>query len=331
MTVLFVADAGAEVGGGHVMRCLTLASALQRRGLACAFAAGAEVGAILDRFAPATIGRAPPGTGAAAAGARLVVFDHYRLAARDHRVAAEGRPVLVIDDLADRPLRADLVLDMGADRRAEDYAGRVPPGVRLLIGPRYALVRRGFVEARERALARRGGPVRSVLAAMGLTDVGGITRRVTERLMERPDLERIEVVVGEATESFRALTKRAAADPRLRLHALGADMVRLMSEADAAVGAGGSTTWERCVLGLPSLTAVLADNQRPNARALEAMGAALVCDTADPDFEAAFAAGFDRLAGDAELRRSLSRQSAALCDGEGAERVADACLDLIRS
>ena len=90
---------------------------------------------------------------------------------------AKGRPTLVIDDLANRPLEADLVLDAGPARLAQDYAGLTPPGATLLLGPNNAPVRPAFPALRETALARRavGGPVRRILISLGLTDVGGVT------------------------------------------------------------------------------------------------------------------------------------------------------------
>jgi spore coat polysaccharide biosynthesis predicted glycosyltransferase SpsG len=106
-------------------------------------------------------------------------------------------------------------------------------------------------------------------------------------------------------------------------------MARLTAEADIAVGAAGSSTWERCTLGLPSALVILADNQRPSAQALAERGAALVVDAAAPDFDAAFDRLLRRLLIDADLRRDLAAKSAEICDGLGAPRAAEAFLELI--
>src|SRR5215469_344534 len=123
--ILFVADAGQEAGGGHVMRSLTLALALAAEGATCRFAAGPAAAALLASFAPdmpnvRVASSTPQDLTQAVAAERFdaVVFDHYGLSATDHEAMAKGRPALAIDDLADRRLAADLILDSGPTRRA---------------------------------------------------------------------------------------------------------------------------------------------------------------------------------------------------------------------
>lgn len=322
--IVFVCAAGPSIGGGHVMRSLTLARALEARGAACAFLSTPEVAAVLDAFGPdmARTETTEPFD--------AVVFDSYALAAADHRAVAKGRPTLVIDDLADRPLAADLVLDAGPARRPEDYAGLVPAHARLLLGPNHAPVRPAFVALREAALARRAerGPVRRILVSLGMTDVGGITGRVVALLAPILGEAALDLVVGAAAPSLPALRALAAEDPRLALHVDAQDMPRLVLEADLAIGAGGSTTWERCVLALPALTLILADNQIAAARALDAADVTPCLGVNAADFETAFVAQAQSLIGDADRRAALSAASATVCDGRGAERVAEAVLGL---
>jgi len=326
--ILFVVDAGPEIGGGHVMRSLTLAQALAERGGRCAFVAPTPVATILDAFAGPEIGRVER---AQDARCDAVVFDHFRIGATEQAALARGRPALVIDDLANRALHADRLLDVGPARRPEDYAGLLPEGATLLLGPAYALVRPAFAQTRPAALARRGRdePVGRVLVSLGLTDVGGITGRVVNRLLPRLGEAAVDVVAGSAAPSRAAVERLAERDPRVTLHIDAADMAGLMTRADLAVGAGGSTAWERCTLGLPTLLLVLADNQQPAARALADLGAAEMVDARAPDFEAAIDRAFTGLMRAPERRARLSRASAALCDGLGAGRVAEAFLRLI--
>ena len=339
-SILFVVDGGPEIGGGHVMRALTLAGALAERGAAVSFLAPPFVAELLDRFAPASVGRIATAFGEpedlsgaaveAAAGFRAVVFDNFRLGAREHYRIAGGRPSLAVDDLADRRLGVDMVLDVGPDRRQQDYEGWVEPDARLLLGPSWALVRPRFAAVRAAALARRAkaDSVDRVLVSLGLTDVGAITARVVNRLLPRLGEAGLDVVLGRAAASLGELQRLAARDPRVVLQVETDAMAELCAAADLAVGAGGSSVWERCAVGLPSLTLVLAQNQEPGARALASAGAGEMVDGRADDFEAGFDRAFTGLLRSPERRARLGRAAAELCDGGGAARAAEAFLEM---
>jgi UDP-2,4-diacetamido-2,4,6-trideoxy-beta-L-altropyranose hydrolase len=261
-----------------------------------------------------------------------VVFDHFRLGADDHaRLRGEGRVLMAVDDLADRPLDVDLLLDPGPARRPEDYAGLLPPATTILVGGAYALVRREFLSVRDASLARRSGTgeVGRVLVSLGLTDVGGITGTMVNRLLPRLGEARLDVVLGRDAPSLDALQRLALRDPRVSVHVETTDMAGLCAAADLAVGAGGSSLWERCAVGLPGVLVVLADNQVPGSAAAERAGAVTIADARAADFDAALDRAFTGLMRSPERRGRMVRAAAALCDGLGAERAADALLGLI--
>lgn len=329
--ILFLADAGAAVGGGHVMRCLTLAGALRARGAACAFVASPEVSRILAAFAGPEIERLQGFEGDAEAlvraglvaigdwEANLVVVDHYGVSAeQEARLRGAAGRLLAIDDLK-RPHEADVVLDSNLGRGADDY-----PGVAVLAGPAHTLIRPAFRDLREIALMRRASQpgVSRVLVAMGLTDLDGITARVLTALQPVLGDRQVDVVLGGGAVGLDQVLALARADRRLEIHVDTRAMSALTAAADLAVGAGGSSTWERCCLGLPAITVVLADNQRANAAALEAEGATVTLEAGKAGFEADLAATFEGLCADRDHLAALGAASAKLCDGQGAERVA---------
>jgi spore coat polysaccharide biosynthesis predicted glycosyltransferase SpsG len=90
-------------------------------------------------------------------------------------------------------------------------------------------------------------------------------------------------------------------------------MAQLMFEADLAVGAGGSTSWERCCLGLPTLLYVTADNQKEIAKNLEKLGAVRIVDSLKDDLQA--------ILNDFNLWQNMSKQSKNICDGLGVQKV----------
>jgi len=314
--IVFLPDYGPAIGGGHVMRSLTLAHALQARAARCAFAVGEETARMMRPFTHGEVeiwdADAWPEQPAVA------VVDNYALTADDERaLGRRGVKVVVLDDLG-REHDCDLVVDPGLGRTAADYPG----SERVLAGAAYALVRPEFLST---SITRKGG---RVLVSLGLTDVGGITAQVVARLATAPGWETADVVLGSGAQSLEYVREVAAHDPRVTLHVETNAMAELIANADLAIGAGGGSTWERACLGLPTLVLILADNQRAMARRLEAEGAVVALDVVGPRFDEAFDRELARLLSDAPLRDRLSTTSRALCDGQGAGRVAEAILAL---
>lgn len=359
MIVALRADASPRIGSGHLMRCLTLADALRAAGHRCQFLTRDPPPHLVDLVrarghalgllpAPGTHAPTAPADGpshahwlavdwsddagacrAVLAGPRpdWLVVDHYALDARWEAVLAPqvGR-VLAIDDLADRAHRADLLLDVNAGRRAEDYDRWLAPGTPRLIGPSFALLRPEFAAARPAALARREDAApRHVLIAMGGVDLPDASSAALDGLCASrlPADARITVVMGAGAPALARVRERAAALPWPCEVAVEVDdMAGRMARADLAVGAAGGTAWERCCLGLPSIVVVLADNQRDGARALAEAGAAQLVESV-ADLAAQLPGCVDAWSAPGALARA-SQRAAALCDGLGTARVIEA-------
>jgi UDP-2,4-diacetamido-2,4,6-trideoxy-beta-L-altropyranose hydrolase len=344
--ILFFADAGPDVGGGHVMRCLTLARALTDEGAECAFVESRAAVSILRRYGwpdqtllAMSTAQSLPGLVDYAVRfdevfqPDVIVIDHYGAGAgEEERLRGQERRIVVIDDLGDRRHACDLLVDPGYARRREAYEGLIDEDCPALLGPAYALVRPAFAAARPRALMRRAKrePVRRALISLGLTDLGGITGRVVEALIPHLGDVRLDIVLGAGAASLDGLSALAGRDRRLRLHLDTEEMASLTADADIGVGAGGSSVWERACLGLPSVTVILAENQAAMASELHEAGAALALDAREARLEDALEAAWSSLVEDADLRWGLSERAAELCDGRGAERVAAAVMALLQ-
>ncbi|WP_417243493.1 UDP-2,4-diacetamido-2,4,6-trideoxy-beta-L-altropyranose hydrolase [Celeribacter sp.] len=356
MKVLFRADASVQMGTGHVMRCLTLAVELRSRGHTCVFVCRDLEGHLGQRVTdngfglvllPApTSGFTPVAddpahalwagvpwdedaaqTREAAQGCDWLVVDHYAFDARWQAAVLTGETKLaVVDDLADRTHIADLLLDQNLGRRASDYEGRVPAHCIRLIGPRYALLRPEFAQLRDESLARRKETrLGHILISMGGVDKDDATSQVLDALADCPLPEgcRMTVVMGRNApwlDHVRAIAKTLRHPTQVVVDV--PDMAALMVQADLAIGAAGGTSWERCALGLPTLIAVLADNQQAAAAALSCAGAAI--DIGRPQSSAFPARLIEALrqSQTPTLLRALSRSAAAIADGRGVSRVA---------
>ena len=326
--VVFRADADMRIGGGHVMRCLTLADVLAQRGCVCTLMSNPEaprvVPALLTTRHNLVVTSDEPVEAAA------VVFDHYGIDRGAERLwRGHADKIVVIDDLADRPHECDVLIDQNYAIDADRYAALVPSHCRILAGVEFALLRPQFSRTREAALARRAqwdGCPRNVMLSLGLTDIGGHSAAIAEILLQTRGLQRLEVIIGPYSLSETRLSELQASDSRLTVLKGIENMAEAMLWADIAVGALGTSTWERCALGLPTIGLTLADNQLAIAAALQATDAAIVIGDLRHLSASALKARLDDSLGDPERLKRVSKICAALCDGDGAPRVADAVL-----
>lgn len=307
MNVVVRADASVQLGAGHVMRCLTLADALRQKGARVSFICCRLTGNLIDFIQkkgyqaytlPVVSAQIPKGTPpgweqclrsfweadaewtkAVLAGeeryADWLIVDHYSF---DSRWESIIRPfvkrIMVIDDLAERPHDCDILLDQNFYNNINSrYKGLVPDNCIKLLGPRYALLRPEFKEARKNLL-RRDGIVRRILVFFGSSDPTNETVKALEaiRLLKRPDIA-VDVVVGESNPNKDRVSEICFVSQNTRYYCQVENMALLMAKADLAIGSGGSTTWERCFLGLPTITLVIAENQSETTAALAAEGA----------------------------------------------------------
>ena len=352
MRIAFRVDAGHRLGLGHLMRCLTLADQLRAHGAHCQFVCRQQTGLAgsLVRDHPLSLLPAPDGqalddlphaawlgvsqaqdaadTLKALEGSPVdwLVTDHYGLDARWHRaLRPQAGRILAIDDLADREQAADLLLDQNLGRAAADYDGLVPATCQRLIGLQFALLREEFSRWRPTSLQRQRHRLQHLMISLGGVDADNASGRVLQALAAcaLPDIEAITLVLGPAAPHREALETLLERYPHpVNLQVGINNMAERLATTDLVIGAAGSSAWERCCLGVPSLMLVLAENQVPLARALAEQGAALTLPAAqDPGFDAALGAILDRATA---ALPAMQDQAAALLDGRGAARVAAA-------
>jgi UDP-2,4-diacetamido-2,4,6-trideoxy-beta-L-altropyranose hydrolase len=251
-----------------------------------------------------------------------LIVDHYDI---DSAWETAMRPhvdrVFVIDDLANRAHDCDLLLDQNFyDNAAERYSSWVCTSTRCLLGPRFALLRPEFAATRN---ARHEAPSKERLfVSFGGHDQNDASVLVVEalRLLGRA-APAADVVAGMDERLLGVLARLKKGLPDVAVHGFVKDIERLMSSCTFAVGAGGGSTWERCVLGLPSLVIVTADNQRRMAQDLANFGAIINLGDVKDIAAKTLAKAIDNLGADKRLRESLRAAAMALVDGGGTLRV----------
>ena len=259
-----------------------------------------------------------------------LVVDHYGIDARWERsLRPLCRRLMVIDDINDREHDCDMLLNQNLGRRAADYDGLTPADCQICAGPEHALLRPEFAAWRPYSLARRTqSRLDRLLITMGGVDKDNATGMVLDALRNcpLPSSCRISVVMGPHAPWLGHIRRQSVDMPWATevLFNVG-NMAELMADSDLAIGAAGSTSWERCVLGLPSIVVVIAENQRAISRALDAVGAAKAMDLANLSTE--IEAFFLR---PNELASTLARigaVAARVTDGSGAVTMARTLLE----
>jgi UDP-2,4-diacetamido-2,4,6-trideoxy-beta-L-altropyranose hydrolase len=332
--VLIRADANAQMGTGHLMRCLALAQAWQSQGGEAIFVTVCDSEGLLQRirgegFQVVELQKTYPDPDEWDATSRVlaaypeawVVLDGYHFdPAYQRRVKKTGHSLLVIDDMAHLDhYYADVVLNQNIHAAQLDYS--CEPYTRLLLGTEYVLLRREFWSWRE---WEREIPdvARKVLVTLGGGDPDNQTLKVIRALQE-VDVEGLEavVVVGGSNPHWEELNSAARVVPGVRLVRNVSNMPELMAWADVAITAGGSTCWETAFMGLPNLVLILVENQREVAEALDNYGLGLSLGWHKKIRVSSLAKTLKQVMYDSARRAKMSEKGKYLVDGAGIERI----------
>jgi UDP-2,4-diacetamido-2,4,6-trideoxy-beta-L-altropyranose hydrolase len=327
---IFRCDASARIGGGHVVRCLALADALRLDGWDIAFAVSPETVETVPQLMTGAWRVAPYfGTKASEPallretwpdGADLIAIDHYE---RKLEYEAALKPWasrrLVISDLPERH-DCELICDQTVGRRADEYDGLVPESCVVLAGAGHALLRPPFALRRHRIDVGKPVALERILVTFGLGGRQDMVGTVLDGLALASFRGTVDVVTDEATVG--ALRERAHAAVSFHSRIDAGAMADLLARADLTIGAGGTSVYERCCLGVPALLIALADNQRDNIDGIVRVGAGLELGSLAGLSPRSIAAAVERLMADTGALGRMRQAALAQTDGRGAERIA---------
>ena len=336
MKVVFRVDASLQMGTGHVMRCLTLANELKQQNHDIVFICRELTGNLIllikypilvlpknDNFqsdglylnwlgttqeqdAEQTIKAIPKNTD-------LLIVDSYALDEIWHKqLRPYTKKIMVVDDLADRQFDCDVLLNQNLGTQIEDYKDKVPNDCELLLSCDYALLRPEFSNLREKALIKRKNTkeIKNILISMGGSD---ITNKTYDILQDISDDLNIVVVLGSSSPHNKMIISYAKDKENIKVVIDADNISGLMFDADLAIGAGGSTSWERCCLGLPTLLYVLAENQRKIAENLEQLDAVKIVDNLKVNLQ--------NILNNLHFWQTMSESAQTVCDGIGVKRI----------
>jgi len=337
MNIVFRVDSSSQIGTGHLMRCLVLANELKRKKHQVIFICRELKGNLISSvdfkvlILPKDVNFKSNNLNLNLLGATqeqdvrqtnnilpkdtdVLIVDNYALDEVWHKqLRLYVNKIMIIDDLADRNFDCDILLNQNLGIQEENYKGKVSSNCKLLLGCNYVLMRPEFAKLRLKALEKRKNTkeIKNILISMGGSDKNNITYDILQQIGSGLS---ITVVLGEASQ-YKEMIKDYAKDRNIKVIVNANNMAELMLNSDLAIGAGGSTSWERCCLGLPTLLFVTSENQKSVAMELQKLRAVTIVTDFENDLKA--------ITMDIDNWKNMSSKAYNVCDGLGVKNIVE--------
>jgi len=355
---VFRVDSSGKIGSGHLMRCLTLARGLREVGAICCFISRALVGNLnhLITSEGFDLKELPSHNASAKTNIKdepyhsywlevdwqidaketlsilsslkpkWLVVDHYGLWYDWQLAVGFDCKIMVIDDLADRHHYCDLLLDQNLGSEHLGYEYLIPRDCKTLFGPDYAVLRPEFKKYRETSLIRRSDhAVKKILINFGGGDPDNYIARVLRALLsiDIPDNVSISIIFGSMSKTSKEHKNLIAQFSNMIVsYGMVNNMAELLTESDLVIGAAGSSSWERCCLGVPSIIFPVAPNQVGIAKQLSKSGAAIALSSQDLT-NGKLGILVNQILMQARDLTKISKVAASVCDGHGLDKIID--------
>lgn len=256
----------------------------------------------------------------------LLIVDHYALdEVWENNFKKIGIKIAVIDDLANRKHNSDFLLDQNEGRTSHNYEKLIPRNCVALYGSQYSLLRKEFHRYRNISLKNTNrGKLKSILISIGGIDKDNVTSEVLNILSncDLPNDCELTIIMGGKSpwlEQVKAISEKISW--RTNIHVDTNEMALLLSQCDMAIGAAGSSAWERCALGVPTIMIVVADNQNVIAKNLSINNAAFVIDSVEK-VKKDLAEWFNFINAHDGVLDKMSLSCSLITDGNGTYKVA---------
>lgn len=319
----FRLEASQAIGAGHAIRSLVIADALLEKGWQCIIATSETSYNFIEdlkryeRIDPQVFFQIKPD-------ADLLVIDSYDLEYGYEAYFRQSiKKIMVIDDLANRNYNCDILLDQTYGRNPHDYKHLVPKECMLLMGSKNALIRKEFTQLRAKALIKRERliDVKRILISLGGSDPGNHTLKALEIIKRSGFSGMVELVIGFFNQNH-VLIETYLRDYPLKVDVhINPNMPKLTYESDLAIGAAGSSMWERCCLGLPTLMMVYSQDQTLIAQNLQNSNIAINLGMIDVIDLNDAAIKLTNLIEDISGIKKLSKNAFSICDGRGIDTI----------
>ena len=333
-------DANKEIASGHVMRCLSIAGELKKRGIDTTFITSdhqadelicsrgyqticldsiwnnleIEILDITELLIKNSVDK--------------LLVDSYYATNKYLEALSKVTKVIYMDDLGELSYPVDRIVNYNIYGSKIDYCRLTGCDKdSLLVGSQYAPLREEFQFVKPVYREQ----VKKVLISTGGADKYNIAGKFLERVLENRELADIElcVVSGKLNVHYNELLMLAEQSTDIHIYSNVTKMLELMCQCDIAISGCGSTMYELCRCGLPIITFSFADNQKPGAKAFDEAEVAINCGDARDGIDKLIKSieeNLMRLIKDDERRKSMYEKAVCLVDGQGVKRLVDEIL-----
>jgi len=320
--ILFLTEAGANIGLGHVMRCVAIAASFRASGHHTDILVDVS-GSMPELIAPDVEAhpwrRNPAQLPSVLRGVDQVVIDSYLADVPLYTTIAHQAPFSVaIDDFDRIVYPVDLVINPNPFALQLDYGDQQSEVIR---GSDFVILRPEFLPHRN--TFEIDIPCSDLFVTVGGDDYRDLLSQLVPALAERG--YRLRVVAGDRTDALRA---RCAGHEHLRIfdHLTASEMAQQMIRADAAISAAGQTLHELAFLGIPTLGICINGDQEQNIASYARTGFLPRTIYWNQDHLIDTVWTELKKLSDFEARRSRSRIGQSVVDGRGPARIREAML-----
>jgi UDP-2,4-diacetamido-2,4,6-trideoxy-beta-L-altropyranose hydrolase len=251
---------------------------------------------------------------------RWVITDHYAIDKVWHQKVRQNIDckILSIDDLV-REHDAEIILDQTFNRSEKNYKAKEC----VLAGTSYALLKPEFAAIRDKLnFDKKISEKLNILVSMGGIDPPNATLKILQNLVEKVDAN-FTVLLSHRAKYYKEVKLFCNNFPCIKHIDFTEDMAKEMIKHDIAIGAPGSTSWERACLGIPSIIVPLADNQTEIGSLLDSNGIAVKVEI--DQIEQCLINAIHIVV---ENFEQMKEKNLAICDGKGVVRVLEKIINL---
>lgn len=349
-------DAGTKIGIGHIMRCLTLAESLKKKFNGVFFISNNIQGNLSDyvegmgykvyqirghnhiegqiietvkyrRKIQNDVNQCKKIINSYKNSSNWLLVDHYGIDQRwESKIRNHVEKIIVIDDLANRKHDCDILIDQNFYRdMTERYNKLVPKNCVQILGSKYALLRKEFTITRKKL--KRKNKLKRILVSFGGSDPTNETSKAMRGLNLLDSQYKMDVVIGNSNPNKNSIKRLCSKIPSTTFHYQVNNMSKIMANADLAIGGGGSMTWERCCMGLPTIVAILSENQYQLTKEVAKIGCVINLGKSDNLKPEDYAHTIKEI--NIITIQNMSKKCLRLVDGNGTKRVTNKIFQIL--